>query len=112
MSLSISKITDQLPYLSLSRYYPWQVAAPMILSAVVFLQPLPDAAQSKLQKKYMPKKVSSQILTSQFLIHNVGQCPGVRLRIINGKTGQLCVGCMFGAASVLLEFLGSPSCHL
>ena len=30
----------------------------MIMSAVVFLQPLPDAAQSKLQKKYMPKKVS------------------------------------------------------
>ena len=72
----------------------------MILSAVVFLQPLPDAAQSKLQKKYMPKKVSSQILTSQFLIHNVGQGLGVRLRIINSKTGQLCVGCMYVWCSV------------
>ena len=40
------------------RYYPWQVAAPMIMSAIVFLQPLQDAAQIKLQKKYMPKKVS------------------------------------------------------
>ena len=30
----------------------------MVMSAIVFLQPLQDAAQSKLQKKYMPKKVS------------------------------------------------------
>ena len=35
----------------------------MIMSAVVFLQPLPDAAQSKLQKKYMPKKVSGYMPT-------------------------------------------------
>ena len=47
-----------------SRYYPWQVAAPMIMSAVAYLRPLPDATQSKLQKKYMPKKVRHSLVTS------------------------------------------------
>ena len=36
----------------------------MIMSAVAYLRPLPDATQSKLQKKYMPKKVRYSLVTS------------------------------------------------
>ena len=36
----------------------------MIMSAVAYLRPLPDATQSKLQKKYMPKKVRHSLVTS------------------------------------------------
>ena len=39
------------------KYYSWQVAAPMIMSAVVFLQVLPMDTQKKLVNKHMPKKV-------------------------------------------------------
>ena len=39
------------------QYYSWQVAAPMIMSAVVFLQVLPKESQKKLVNKFMPKKV-------------------------------------------------------
>lgn len=40
------------------QYYSWQVAAPMIMSSVVFLQVLPKDSQKKLVNNFMPKKVS------------------------------------------------------
>lgn len=39
------------------KYYSWQVAAPMIMSTVAFLQVLPMDTQKKLVNKHMPKKV-------------------------------------------------------
>ena len=43
------------------KYYSWQVAAPMIMSAVVFLQVLPMDTQKKLVNKFMPKKVCDSL---------------------------------------------------
>lgn len=40
------------------KFYNWQVAAPLIMSAVIYLQVLPQKTQSKVTEKYMPKKVS------------------------------------------------------
>ena len=39
------------------KYYNWQVAAPMVMSAIVYLQVLPSNTRSQLCKNYMPKKV-------------------------------------------------------
>ncbi len=38
------------------RYYTWQVAAPLLMSSLVFLQVLPGKAQDKVTDKHMPKK--------------------------------------------------------
>ena len=40
------------------KYYSWQVAAPMIMSAIVYLQVLPMGTHKKLVNKFMPKKVN------------------------------------------------------
>ncbi len=42
------------------KYYTWQVAAPLIMSAVVYLQAMPQKVQSKVTEKHMPKKVSTK----------------------------------------------------
>jgi hypothetical protein len=39
------------------KYHSWQVAAPRIMSAVVYLQVLPQKTQGRVTEKYMPKKV-------------------------------------------------------
>lgn len=38
------------------KYYSWQVAAPMLMSILMFQQPLPMSVQEKLVKNVMPKK--------------------------------------------------------
>ena len=42
------------------KYFSWQVAAPMIMSAIVYLQVLPMDSHKKLVDKFMPKKVCFQ----------------------------------------------------
>ncbi len=37
------------------RYYSWSVAAPMIMAALLYQQPLPDKCQSSLEKRYALK---------------------------------------------------------
>ena len=41
------------------KYYTWQVAAPLIMSVVVYLQVLPQKTQNKITEKHMPKKASA-----------------------------------------------------
>lgn len=43
------------------KYYTWQVAAPLVMAAVVYLQVLPQKVQSKVTDKHMPKKVSRDL---------------------------------------------------
>lgn len=40
------------------KYYTWQVAAPLVMAAIVYLQTLPNKEQNKITDKFMPKKVS------------------------------------------------------
>ncbi len=47
------------------KYYSWQVAAPLIMSAVVYLQVLPQRTKDKIIKEAEPKKVCLENAAAQ-----------------------------------------------